>query len=376
MSVALLRTKLYIPQSRPNLVARPRLIHRLSEGFERKLTLVSAPPGFGKSTILSEWASSVQHPVAWLSLDPADNEFARFWSYTMAALQTVLPPLHNGAATLADEPGDPTHHQTALVHLINTIAETATDRFGMVFDDLHVITEPHINDALVFLVDNLPPQMHLMLTSRADPPWPLARLRARGELSEIRADDLRFTATEAAAFLNDVMALALAPDDIAALEERTEGWIAGLQMAALSMRGRDDLSGFIQSLSGSHRFIMDYLVEEVLERQPPTVRDFLLRTSILDQLSAPLCDAVTGDDGSQAMLAELEQRNLFLMPQDDMRRWYRYHHLFGNLLQTRMLAMQPDQVADLHRRASTWYEQNGQLAEAMRHAQASGDLSQ
>ncbi|MCW5579182.1 MAG: hypothetical protein KIS89_11105, partial [Dokdonella sp.] len=373
MPVALLRTKLYVPQPRPGVVPRPRLIRQLSDGSTRKLTLVSAPPGFGKSTALSEWAAASDHPVAWLSLDAGDNDFARFWAYAVSAVQTVLPPLGNGASNGAGMPAEPAHHQAALIHLINAIAESATDRFSLVLDDYHLITEPSINDALLFLVEGLPPQMHVLLAGRADPPWPLARLRARGELSEIRADDLRFTDAEAAAFLNDVMGLALSPEDVAALEERTEGWIAGLQMAALSMRGRDDVSGFIQSLSGSHRFIMDYLVEEVLERQPPPVRTFLLETSILDRLSAPLCDSVTGSAQSQAMLADLEQRNLFLVPQDDTRRWYRYHHLFGDLLQSRLLALEAGRVADLHRRASDWYEQNDLLAEAVHHAQAAGD---
>ncbi len=373
MPVTLLRTKLYIPQPRPGLVARPRLVRKLSDGFARKLTLVSAPPGFGKSTALSEWAAATDHPVAWLSLDAGDNDFARFWAYAVSALATVLPPLGNGSGNGTASPPEPAHHQAALIHLINTIAESATDRFSLVLDDFHLITEPSISDALLFLVEALPPQMHMLLAGRADPPWPLARLRARGELSEIRADDLRFTAAEAAAFLNDVMGLALSPEEIDALEERTEGWIAGLQMAALSMRGRDDVSGFIQSLSGSHRFIMDYLVEEVLERQPPAVRTFLLETSILDRLSAPLCDSVTGGTQSQAMLADLEQRNLFLMPQDDTRRWYRYHHLFGDLLQSRLLALEAGRIAELHRRASDWYERNDLLAEAMHHAQAAGD---
>ena len=373
MPVALLRTKLYIPQPLPGVVARPRLIRQLSEGFARKLTLVSAPPGFGKSTALSEWAAVSDHPVAWLSLDAGDNDFVRFWAYTVSALQTVLPPLGNGAGNGAGMPAEPAHHRAALIHLINTIAESATNRFSLVLDDFHLITEPVINDALLFFVEGLPPQMHVLLAGRADPPWPLARLRARGELSEIRADDLRFTAAEAAAFLNDVMGLALSPEEVATLEDRTKGWIAGLQMAALSMRGRDDVSNFIQSLSGSHRFIMDYLVEEVLERQPPAVRTFLLETSILDRLSAPLCDNVTGSSQSQAMLADLEQRNLFLVPQDDTRRWYRYHHLFGDLLQSRLLALEADRVADLHRRASDWYEQHDLLAEAMHHAQAAGD---
>jgi len=373
MPIALLRTKLYVPQPRPGLVARPRLVRQLSDGFACKLTLVSAPPGFGKSTALSEWAAATDHPVAWLSLDAGDNDFARFWAYTVSALQTVLPSLGNGAGNGTAQPADPAHHQVALIHLMNTIAESATQRFSLVLDDFHLITEPSISDALLFLAEGLPPQMHMLLAGRSDPPWPLARLRARGQLSEIRADDLRFTAAEAAIFLNDIMGLALSPEEIDTLEERTEGWIAGLQMAALSMRGRDDVGSFIQSLSGSHRFIMDYLMEEVLERQPPAVRTFLLETSILDRLSGALCDSVTGSEHSQAMLADLEQRNLFLVPQDDTRRWYRYHHLFGDLLQSRLLLLETSRVAELHRRASDWYERNDLLAEAMHHAQVAGD---
>ena len=244
----------------------------------------------------------------------------------------------------------------------------------LVLDDYHVIDARDVQDGMAFLLDHLPPRLHLVIASRADPALPLARLRARGELVEIRAADLRFTPDEAAAYLNEVMGLELTAQDVAALEGRTEGWIAALQLAALSMQGRDDVAGFIAGFAGDDRYIVDYLVEEVLQRQPDHVRTFLLQTSILDRLSGPLCDAVTGQDGGKAMLEALDRGNLFLVPLDDRRQWYRYHHLFADVLQARLLDEQPDQVPDLHRRASAWYEQNGEPSEAIRHALAAGDF--
>ena len=257
--------------------------------------------------------------------------------------------------------------ESMLTALLNEIT-TIPDNFILVLDDYHVIDAEPVDDALTFLLEHLPPQMHLVIATREDPQLPLARLRARGQLTELRAADLRFTPAEAAEFLNQVMGLNLSAEDIAALETRTEGWIAGLQMAALSMQGRSDTASFIQAFTGSHRFVLDYLVEEVLQRQPERVRSFLLQTAILDRLSGPLCDAVTGREDGRGMLEALERGNLFVVPLDDERQWYRYHHLFADVLQARLMEEQPDQVPALHRRASEWYEQNGLRSDAIRHA--------
>ena len=405
MATPLLTTKLYIPPVRPELVPRPRLTERLNAGLQRKLTLVSAPAGFGKTTLLSEWMHSRGEvtsplPVAWVSLDKGDNDPARFWAYFVAALQTI-PSLSAAAVgqsvlvTLQTPQSSPI--ESLLTGLINEIAETqdppsagslrrslsraqprgsgqAGHGFALVLDDFHLITEQQIHDGLTFLVDNLPPQMHLILSSRADPPWPLARLRARGEMTELRTGDLRFAPEEAAAFLNDVMGLNISPEDVTALEARTEGWIAGLQMAALSMRGRKDVSGFIKAFSGSHRFILDYLVEEVLDRQSSDIQEFLLKTSILERMTAPLCDAMTGRDDSQPILAQLEQANLFLVALDDERRWYRYHHLFADVLSQCLRDKESELIPELHRRAAEWYEQNGLIDEAIEHTLAAEDF--
>jgi LuxR family maltose regulon positive regulatory protein len=369
----LLATKLYIPLPRPRLVARPRLLERLNQGLAGRLVLISGPAGFGKTTLLSAWAPEAYAHVAWLSLDPADNDPARFWIYAIAALQTIREGL--GAAALAAlQSPQPPAMEPLLTGLINDIAACGPEPLVLVLDDLHLITAPPIHEALLFLVDHLPPAMHLVLSGRADPPWPLARLRAQGKMIELRTDDLRFTAAEVAAFLNDVMGLGLSAADIAALDDRTEGWIVGLQMAALSMQGRSDAPAFIQAFRGSHRFILDYLVEEVLDRQPGDVQGFLHQTSVLDRLTAPLCDAVTGHTDSQAVLTQLERANLFLVPLDDERRWYRYHHLFADLLESRLERSQPDQVAVLHRRASAWYEEQQMIVEAVAHALAARDV--
>jgi len=291
----LLATKLYIPPPRPHLVARPRLLDRLNKGLAGRLVLMSGPAGFGKTTLLSEWAHSEGRQeacphVAWLSLDPADNDPARFWMYAIAALQTIRDGL--GAAALAAlQSPQPPAMEALLTGLINDIAACGSEPLVLVLDDLHLITAQPIHEALLFLVDHLPPSMHLLLSGRADPPWPLARLRATWEMTELRTDDLRFTPAEVAAFLNDVMGLGLSTADVTALDDRTEGWIVGLQMAALSLQGRDDAPAFIRAFRGSHRFILDYLVEEVLDRQPGDVQDFLYQTAVLDRLTAPLCDA-------------------------------------------------------------------------------------
>ena len=371
MAGPLLETKLHVPRWRRNLVARPRLSERLSRGAESALTLVSAPAGFGKTTLLAQWlaaAAAGERSVAWLSLDQRDNDPALFWTYLVAALNADAPG--EGAGTLLQPPQPP--NEAGLVALLNDLDAISND-VVLVLDDYHVIDARDVQDAMAFLLEHLPPQIHLVIASRTDPPLPLARLRGRGELAEIRAADLRFTPGEAAAYLNEVMGLVLTAADVAALEGRTEGWIVALQLAALSMQGREDVTAFIDGFAGDDRYIVDFLAEEVLQRQPEHVQHFLLQTSILDRLSGPLCDAVTGQDGGKAKLAALERGNLFLVPLDDRRQWYRYHQLFADVLHARLRDEQPDDVPDLHRRASGWHEQNGEPSEAIRHALAAGD---
>jgi ATP/maltotriose-dependent transcriptional regulator MalT len=378
MPAPILATKLYIPPPRPRVVHRARLIERLQAGMQRApgVILVSAPAGFGKTTLVSEWiASLAPNPppvgrgegvrVAWLSLDEDDNDLPRFLAYFIAALQTIAPAV--GEATLgALHSAQPPPTDVLLTALLNDLA--ALGDAVLVLDDYHVIESAPIDEALTFFVDHLPPQLRLVIASREDPPLPLARLRARGQLTELRAADLRFAPAEAAEFLNRVMDLDLSAADIAALEARTEGWIAGLQLAALSMQGRSDTANFIQAFTGSHRFVLDYLMEEVLQRQPAAVRHFLLQTSILDRLCGPLCDAVTERSDGRSLLEALERDNLFVVPLDDQRRWYRYHHLFADVLQARLVDEQADRVFELHRRASIWCEQNDLPAEAIQHA--------
>ena len=371
----LLETKLYVPRWRTGLVPRARLIERLDRGTERKLTLVSAPAGFGKTTLLAEWLAAIpaaERPAAWVSLDQSDNDPALFWAYFITALQKVQSEVGESALSLLHSP-QPPPIESVLTTLINEI-NAIEDDFALILDDYHVIDAQPVQDGTTFLLDHLPPQMHLVIASRADPPLPLSRLRGRGELAELRASDLRFTPEEAAAFLKDVMGLDLSADDVAALETRTEGWIAGLQLAALSMQGREDVPGFITAFSGDDRYIVDYLVEEVLQRQPERVRSFLLQTSTLDRLSGPLCDAVTDQEEGKGMLEALERGNLFVVPLDDKRQWYRYHHLFADVLRAHSMEEQPDRVPTLHRRASEWYEQNGLPSDAVRHALAGEDF--
>ena len=374
MSDALLLTKLFIPPPRLNLVLRPRLLERLNECLSSgcKLTLISAPAGFGKTTLVSEWVASCGQPVAWLSLDEGDNNPTSFLTYLVAALQTIA--VNIGAGLLgALQSSQPPPIESILTALINEIA-AIPDNFILVLDDYHVIDSEPIDHALTFLLDHLPPQMHLVIATREDPSLPLARLRARDQLTEVRATDLRFTPAEAAEFLNQVMNLNLSAEDIAALEARTEGWIAGLQLAALSMQGHQDAASFIKSFSGSHHFVLDYLVEEVLHQQPEDVQTFLLRTSILNRLCGPLCDAVLLDPSAsgQVTLEYLERSNLFIVPLDNERRWYRYHHLFGDLLRQRL--GKPKEFAEFHLRASQWHEENGDLGAAFHHAIAAGDF--
>ena len=376
----ILATKLYIPPLRKNVVSRPRLIERLNEGlcrdqdFGPQLTLISAPAGFGKTTLVSEWAAGCDRRIAWLSLEEGDSDPARFLTYLVAALRTVAPGIGEGVLRLLQaaqlQPADIEALLTALLNEITTLP----DNIVLVLDDYHVIDAKAIDDGVTFFIEHLPPRLRLLIATREDPPLPLARLRARDHLTELRAADLRFTPTEAAEFVHQVMGLSLSAEDIAALEDRTEGWIAGLQLAALSMQGHQDVHGFVQAFAGDHRYIVDYLVEEVLQRQPEPVRSFLLQTAILDRLNGPLCDAVTGHAGSSVRLEALERGNFFVVPLDNRRYWYRYHHLFAEVLSAHLLAEQPDQVAALHRRASEWYEQNGLAAYAIRHALAAKDF--
>ncbi len=376
-SMPILATKLYIPPPRPKVVHRPRLLERLNAGRHRKLTVISAPAGFGKTTLVSAWVADGKQQVAWLSLDAGDGDLGRFLTHLVAALQTIAPNF--GADVLAvlqsaQPPQASTGIEALLTPLLNELT-TLPDPIVLVLDDYHMLEAKPIDLALTFLIEHLPPQLHLVITTREDPQLPLARLRGQGQLTELRAADLRFTATEAADFLNQVMGLSLAAADIAALEAHTEGWIAGLQLAALSLEGQQDISGFIQSFAGDHRYIVDYLVEEVLQRQPAAVRSFLLQTAILDRLNGGLCDAVTGLEGGNTRLETLQRGNFFVVPLDDKRHWYRYHHLFADVLAAHLREEQPDQVPALHRRASDWYADNGLPADAIRHALAAKDFA-
>ena len=381
MSTPILATKLYIPPRGPKYVLRPRLIERLNEGLHRKLTVIAAPAGFGKTTLVSEWVAGCGRPVAWLSLDEGDQDLARFLSYLVASLQNIAPKIGAGVLAALQSP-QPPPSEALLTTLLNEIA-AIPDKLILVLDDYHAIDSKSIDESLTFLLKHLPPQMHLVITTREDPHLPLARLRARGLLTELRAADLRFTPSEAAEFLNQVMGLNLSAEDIAALETRTEGWIAGLQLAAISMLGHQDTASFIQSFTGSHHFIMDYLIEEVLQQQTKSVQTFLLRTSILDRMCGPLCDAVllTSSASGQETLEYLERANLFIVPLDNERRWYRYHHLFGDLLRQRLRQSSTstteddeNHVNELHIRASRWYEDNGFGLEAFHHAAAANDV--
>jgi LuxR family maltose regulon positive regulatory protein len=371
----LLTTKLYAPQVRSDVVVRPRLGYRLNDGMGLKLTLVSAPAGFGKSTLLSDWIvhRGGEWSLAWISLEEADNDLSRFLSYLIAALQTIEKDV--GETTLASlRSPQPPPIESLLVSLINELA-LIPDKFVLVLDDYHVIEARPVHDVVSFLLEHMPPRMHLVIASRTDPPLQLARLRARHQMIELRAADLCFTPEEAGAFLTDVMRLDLSTKDVEALERRTEGWIAGLQLAALSMRGRKDVSGFIEAFTGSNRYILDYLVEEVLAKQPDAVSSFLLKTSILlDRMSGELCDAVTQEDGGQQMLEKLERENLFVFALDDDRHWYRYHHLFAEVLRHHLRRSQSEFVPELHQRASRWYEQNELIDEAIRHTLEAEDF--
>jgi LuxR family transcriptional regulator, maltose regulon positive regulatory protein len=379
MSTPILATKLYIPPLRSKFIHRPRLIGRLNDGLNRKLTLISAAAGFGKTTLVSEWVTDCQRPAAWLSLDEEDNDLTRFLTYLVKALQTVGANIGAGMLQILQSP-QPPPVELILSSLLNEIAADPQD-FILVLDDYHLIDAQAVDKALAFLLEHLPPQMHLVIATREDPHLPLARLRARNQLSEVRITDLRFTLSEAAEFLKKVMGLDIAEEDIAALERRTEGWIAGLQLAAISMQGHQDVSSFIKSFTGSHHFVLDYLMEEVLQQQPENVQTFLLRTSILDRLCGPLCEVVMGSNDSspgisgQEILEYIERTNLFIVPLDNERRWYRYHHLFKDLLRQRLgQNAGASQVCELQIRASKWHEDSGLDIEAFQYAAAANDV--
>jgi LuxR family maltose regulon positive regulatory protein len=375
MPMPVLATKFFVPVPRPRAVQRPGLVAKLDEGLRagRKLTLITAPAGFGKSTLVGEWIVGLSRrdpelAVAWISLDESDNDPVRFLSYLVAALG-------QSSASVDERHLAPEQPATVVVTaLINVVSESPHTTL-LVLDDFHAIDDSSIQDAVALLVERLPHNLHVVIVSRSDPPLPVARLRARGELTEVRASDLRFTTDEAAAFLGSVMGLSLTPDDVAALETRTEGWIAGLQLAALSLQERTDTSEFIAAFAGSNRFVIDYLVEEVLDRAPEDVREFLVETAVLDRMSGSLCDAVTGRPGGTAMLDTLEKANLFVVPLDDDRRWFRYHHLFADVLKVRLIARDPERTADLHVRASEWFEHNNSPDDAVRHAFDAKDSS-
>jgi LuxR family maltose regulon positive regulatory protein len=376
----LLHTKLVIPPVRPNLVPRPRLIERLNQGLQlaHRLSLISAPAGFGKTTLVVEWASHLRseaangsqgdYRVAWLSLDEGDNDLARFLAYLIASLRQaegMETPIGKGVMSMLQSP-QPPPAEDVLTSLINEIAHVP-DRIVLFIDDYHLIDSSQVDEALTFLLRHLPPQMHLVIATRSDPNLPLANFRVRGQLTELRAADLRFTSSEAAEFLNRVMGLDLSAADIAALESRTEGWIAGLQLTAISMKGREDVTAFVESFTGSHHFVLDYLIEDVLEHQPDNAQAFLLQTAILNRMTGSLCDAVTGLDNGQATLETLERDNLFIVALDEERRWYRYHQLFSDVLRQRLRQTQPGQETRLHQQASEWYERNGFIGEAIEH---------
>ena len=374
MARPMIATKLYVPKLRRGLVARPRLLERLRRGEESRLTLVSAPAGFGKTTLLADWLGETpgeDRCVAWLSLDPSDSEPSSFWTYVVAALRAAVPCVGSGALELIASSPLPT--DLVLTTLLNELA-AAPGEVWLVLDDYHLVDSRDVRDGMTLLLEHLPPHVHLVLSTRADPDLPLSRWRVRGELVEIRAADLRFTSDEAATYLNEATGLHLAAGDIEVLEERTEGWIAALQLAALSIQSSEDVSSFVARFAGNDRYIVDYLVEEVLAHQPEPVREFLLHTAVLDRLTGPLCEEVTGHDDGSHMLTTLQRANLFLVALDDQREWYRYHHLFADVLRARLFAEQPDLVPLLHLRASRWYETHDLAEEAVRHALAARDF--
>lgn len=371
MQPRIIATKLFIPRTRTTEVFRETLVAKLTNGLHRKLTLISAPAGFGKTTLVSQWSQHSEHDFAWLSLDEGDRDPTRFLTYVIAALQRIVPDIGDGLLAALQ---DPASSERVMAALINNIA--ANDgHFVLVLDDYHVLDADPIDDLITLLLDHQPPQMHLVITTREDPRLPLARLRARGDLTELRGADLRFASTETLAFLNEHMGLKLMPDEVSILEDRIEGWIAGLQMAALSMQDRSDIGAFLREFTGSHRYIVDYLVEEVLHRQPQPIRQFLLQTAMLDRLNGALCNAVTGREDGQAILEALERSNMLIFPLDDQREWYRYHHLFAEVLRTHALQQYPNDIHNLQYRASVWHEKNGFRSVAIDYAFRAKDMT-
>ena len=372
---ALLATKLHVPRPQPGFVPRPRLVQALSQGLARGRVLICAPAGFGKTSLLADWARSGGRPVAWLGLDAGDNDPARFWRYVVTALDQAQPGIAERLGPLLGPPA-PRSFEGLVTALINQLAaQPGRDEVLLVLDDYHLIDDGPVHESVAFLLENLPPGLLLVLSGRADPPLPLARLRARGQLAELRTAELRFTTEEAAALLGAAAGPALPDPAVVALTARTEGWAAGLQLAALSLREHTDAAEFVAAFSGSHRFVLDYLADEVLDGQPAQVRAFLLETSVLERLSGELCDAVTGQSGSQAMLHHIERAGLFLVPLDEVRGWWRYHHLFADLLRARLEQEQPGRVQELHRAAAAWSDEHDLGDDAVRHALAAGDAA-
>jgi len=372
MASPLLRTKLFIPRLPTSLVARSRLSERLGSGAASRLTVVSAPAGFGKTTAVAAWLQLPNpHPVAWLSLDESDRQPSAFWTYVVTALQGVVPGLGDGILEVLQSARPPV--QSVLATMLNELGDLSDELF-LVLDDYHLVDGPAIGEGMAFLIEHLPPQVHVVLVTRSDPGLPLSRLRVRGELLEIRAADLRFTPEEVSRYFTESGRLKLSESDMGVLATRTEGWVAALQLAALSMQGRPDVSTFIQGFAGDNTYIVDYLVEEVLGRESEEVRSFLLQTSVLDRLTGDLCDAVTGHGGGKTMLDAVSRANLFLVALDDNRTWYRYHHLFADVLVAHLREEGPDQIVELHSRASRWFEDAGEALPAVRHALAAGDV--
>ncbi len=374
MDAPLLATKLMVPPAKPGLVARPRLFERLDAAFSYGLVVVSAPAGFGKTTLISEWTrlSQIKGRAAWVSLDEGDNDPVRFWDYFIAALQTIQPGCGEKVVPWLHSSGPPST-KTMLNILINDLSRSKGD-FAIVLDDYHLIESKEIHDGIAYLTEHLPSQLHMVIAARADPPVPLARFRGKGVMLEIRTDDLRFNLEEAANLLKELKTPDVAASDVEALGERTDGWAVGLKMAALSMAGHEDIPGFIAAFTGSQRYVMDYLMEEVLQKQPPELREFLLTTSVLDRLTGPLCDVIAGRERCEEILLRLERGHLFVVPLDDSRRWYRYEHLFADLLRNQCETVYGKQrVAALHQQASEWYEDNDLPEDAIRHALAARD---
>lgn len=370
---ALLATKLHLPRVRPGFVPRPRLLERLDDASAHALVLVCAPAGFGKTSLLSDWVRRGGRRVAWLSLDAEDSDPARFWRHAVAAVDHALPGIGDRLTPWLAPPAPPSFDGVVAALINELAADPPDDEVRLVLDDYHLVGSPAVHASLTFLLDHLPPELRLVLSSRADPPLHLARLRVRGQLGELRAADLRFTSEEASAVLHEAAGPGVPESAVSALEARTEGWAAGLQLAGLSIRGQADAAAFVATFSGSHRHILDYLTEEVLERQTDEVRRFLLETSVLERLSGPLCDAVTGRSGGQAMLEAVEGAGLFLVPLDEARGWWRYHQLFADLLRARLQQQCPEWVAMLHRRAAEWHEQQALADDAIRHALSADD---